>query len=581
MSSEIEEIKSRLNIVEVISSYIKLEKAGANFRACCPFHSEKSPSFFVSPSRQIWHCFGCGEGGDIFQFVMKIEGVEFLDALKILAQKAGVQLEHKTESYKKLKSERQVIYEICNLSSLFFQTQLRKSKKGEGVLKYLYDRKITDDSITDFKIGYAPDLWNSLSDFLVSRGHKREDVEKAGLAVKREGKDSIDRFRSRIMFPIFDINSQIVGFTGRIFNKKDEVAKYLNTPNTLVYDKSRIIYGLDKAKIDIRREDRCVLVEGNVDCIMSHQAGIKNAVAVSGTALTNTHLNILKRYSNNLSLAFDMDMAGNKATKRSVDLAQKTGFNIKVVEMPRGKDPADVISEGGKESWEKLIKDSKPIMQFYFDIALEGKDLALVEDKKEVLNILLPEIKIIENKIEQAHWIEELSSNLKAREEDIREELGKVESGLEHKQMEEDKKDEYFETKNRKDLLQEQILSLILINPSRIKEIRIDDFGGRYKRVLEKIKNDPSISSDDLIKSFDAGVKDFLGCIFLKSDLIRDMEIDVEKELKLCLSQLERLEIKAKLDEISLDLKNAERENNSEEVKKLTEEFNLLTKKLI
>lgn len=581
MSSEIEEIKSRLNIVEVISSYIKLEKAGANFRACCPFHSEKSPSFFVSPSRQIWHCFGCGEGGDIFQFVMKIEGVEFLDALKILAQKAGVQLEHKTESYKKLKSERQVIYEICNLSSLFFQTQLRKSKKGEGVLKYLYDRKITDDSITDFKIGYAPDLWNSLSDFLVSRGHKREDVEKAGLAVKREGKDSIDRFRSRIMFPIFDINSQIVGFTGRIFNKKDEVAKYLNTPNTLVYDKSRIIYGLDKAKIDIRREDRCVLVEGNVDCMMSHQAGIKNAVAVSGTALTNTHLNILKRYSNNLSLAFDMDMAGNKATKRSVDLAQKTGFNIKVVEMPKGKDPADVISEGGKESWEKLIKDSKPIMQFYFDIALEGKDLALVEDKKEVLNILLPEIKIIENKIEQAHWIEELSSNLKAREEDIREELGKVESGLEHKQMEEDKKDEYFETKNRKDLLQEQILSLILINPSRIKEIRIDDFGGRYKRVLEKIKNDPSISSDDLIKSFDAGVKDFLGCIFLKSDLIRDMEIDVEKELKLCLSQLERLEIKAKLDEISLDLKNAERENNSEEVKKLTEEFNLLTKKLI
>lgn len=581
MSSEIEEIKSRLNIVEVISSYIKLEKAGANFRACCPFHSEKSPSFFVSPSRQIWHCFGCGEGGDIFQFVMKIEGVEFLDALKILAQKAGVQLEHKTESYKKLKSERQVIYEICNLSSLFFQTQLRKSKKGEGVLKYLYDRKITDDSITDFKIGYAPDLWNSLSDFLVSRGHKREDVEKAGLAVKREGKDSIDRFRSRIMFPIFDINSQIVGFTGRIFNKKEEVAKYLNTPNTLVYDKSRIIYGLDKAKIDIRREDRCVLVEGNVDCIMSHQAGIKNAVAVSGTALTNTHLNILKRYSNNLSLAFDMDMAGNKATKRSVDLAQKTGFNIKVVEMPKGKDPADVISEGGKESWEKLIKDSKPIMQFYFDIALEGKDLALVEDKKEVLNILLPEIKIIENKIEQAHWIEELSSSLKAREEDIREELGKVESGLEHKQMEEDKKDEYFETKNRKDLLQEQILSLILINPSRIKEIRIDDFGGRYKRVLEKIKNDPSISSDDLIKSFDAGVKDFLGCIFLKSDLIRDMEIDVEKELKLCLSQLERLEIKAKLDEISLDLKNAERENNSEEVKKLTEEFNLLTKKLI
>lgn len=581
MSSEIEEIKSRLNIVEVISSYIKLEKAGANFRACCPFHSEKSPSFFVSPSRQIWHCFGCGEGGDIFQFVMKIEGVEFLDALKILAQKAGVQLEHKTESYKKLKSERQVIYEICNLSSLFFQTQLRKSKKGEGVLKYLYDRKITDDSITDFKIGYAPDLWNSLSDFLVSRGHKREDVEKAGLAVKREGKDSIDRFRSRIMFPIFDINSQIVGFTGRIFNKKEEVAKYLNTPNTLVYDKSRIIYGLDKAKIDIRREDRCVLVEGNVDCMMSHQAGIKNAVAVSGTALTNTHLNILKRYSNNLSLAFDMDMAGNKATKRSVDLAQKTGFNIKVVEMPKGKDPADVISEGGKESWEKLIKDSKPIMQFYFDIALEGKDLALVEDKKEVLNILLPEIKIIENKIEQAHWIEELSSNLKAREEDIREELGKVESGLEHKQMEEDKKDEYFETKNRKDLLQEQILSLILINPSRIKEIRIDDFGGRYKRVLEKIKNDPSISSDDLVKSFDAGAKDFLGCIFLKSDLIRDMEIDIEKELKLCLSQLERLEIKAKLDEISLDLKNAERENNSEEVKKLTEEFNLLTKKLI
>jgi DNA primase len=311
LGSPIDEIKSRLNIVEVIQSYIKLQKAGANYRAVCPFHSEKSPSFFVSPARQIWHCFGsCGEGGDIFKFVMKIEGVEFGDALRILAQKAGVELKKQDP---KLQTERHRLYSICEIACRFYQKQLGSGEAGQEAKKYLLDRGITEESIEKWRIGYSPDVWRSLTDFLISKGYERNEIEKAGLLLNSEKTGGYyDRFRGRIIFPVFDLSSQVVGFGGRIFKKgvtkalvgggskggttpvPGEIgeAKYINSPATILYDKSRILYGLNKSGQSIRKNDRFIVVEGYMDAIMAHQIGCDNVVAASGTALTQFHLNI-------------------------------------------------------------------------------------------------------------------------------------------------------------------------------------------------------------------------------------------------------------------------------------------------
>src|SRR4030042_6649721 len=339
ISSPIDEVKSRLDIIEVISSYIKLSKTGANYRALCPFHSEKKPSFFVSPARQIWHCFGCGKGGDIFGFVKEIEGVEFGDALRILAQKAGVELKPLRREAAVWKTERQRLYEINELAAKFFERQLENSASGKEAKEYLLGRKIKQESTKEWRLGYSPDVWRGLFDFLISKGYKTAEIEKIGLAIKNEKGSFYDRFRGRIIFPVFDLNSQVVGFGARVFKEKDkkEIAKYVNTPNTVLYDKSRVLYGLDKAKVEIRKKNCVVFVEGYVDAIMCHQEGFKNTVAVSGTALTPYHLKIIKRYTDNIFTAFDMDVGGDSATRRGIDLAEMAGFNIKVVTMEEGR----------------------------------------------------------------------------------------------------------------------------------------------------------------------------------------------------------------------------------------------------
>mgnify|MGYP001583818683 FL=1 len=253
MDSQIEEIKNKLNVIDVVGSYLKLTKTGINYRGVCPFHSEKSPSFFVSPTRQMWHCFGCGLGSSIFDFVMKIEGVEFGDALRILAAKAGVQLKRENVQ---LRTERQRLYEICDLACRFYEKQLEASTIGKEAKEYLLKRGITEASIKKWRVGYSPDMWGELSNFLIGKGYQREEIVKAGLAIEKEGRkgDSYDRFRGRIIFPVFDLNSQPVGFGGRVFKQQNETAKYINTPQTLLYDKSGILYGLNNAKLSIRKK---------------------------------------------------------------------------------------------------------------------------------------------------------------------------------------------------------------------------------------------------------------------------------------------------------------------------------------
>ncbi|MGB2762428.1 MAG: DNA primase [Minisyncoccales bacterium] len=574
VNSPIEEIKNRLDIVEVIGSYIKLQKTGINYRAICPFHSEKRPSFFVSPSRQMWHCFGsCSEGGDVFKFIMKIEGVEFPEALEILAKKAGVELKKMSP---KARTERQRLYEICELAANFFSKQI-ESKTGREAKKYLLNRGISEESIKKWRIGYAPDVWQGLSDFLVSRGYKREEILKVGLTVIKEGDNSktYDRFRSRIMFPIFDLNSQPVGFTGRIFGDSKEVAKYVNTPNTPLYDKSKILYGLDKAKMAIRGQDKCILVEGQTDVIMSHQAGVENVVATSGTALTSFQLAILKRYSENIITAFDMDIAGDSATKRGIDLVQAQGFNIKVIVMPEGRDPADIISEN-PEKWKELNDKTKSIMDFYFDTTFSKFDSKTAEGKKAISKILLPRIKKIPNKIEQAHWIQQLAKMIKIKEDDIQVELKKAQEERPDYSPGEIKKESPV-LKTKKQLLEERILSLVLKSPEHLSLICKGDytscFSSQTKGILKRFQDKP-----DFFKEQDISpeLKDFLNEICFKTE-IGDEEVEPREEIKACLMEISLLESKKKLDELSQAIEKAEQEKNLEKVKSLTAQFHELS----
>ncbi|HPR91481.1 MAG TPA: DNA primase [Candidatus Paceibacterota bacterium] len=415
MDSQLEEIKNKLDIVQIIGEYVKLSKAGANYKGLCPFHSEKTPSFIVSPTRQIFHCFGCGAGGDIFGFLMKMEHLEFPEALKILANKAGVELKPRDA---KLQSEQNTLLEINEAANKFFVSNL---EKDEEVLNYLLDRGLTQETINRFGIGFALDDWQALSKYLSQKGYKAGNILGTGLALlASDSNDSgkiYDRFRGRIMFPLRDSFGRTVGFTGRIFDKRPlktvkdpkAVGKYVNTPQTLVYDKSKILYGLDVTKNDLRARNQIVIVEGQMDMLMGWQNGLKNIVASSGTALTAYQLAILKKYSENLILGFDMDEAGQNADERSIALALQKGFKVSILELPEGKDMAD-FSREHKEAAATLPQTAIPVMQFFFNLAQHKGDVNSLDGKKAVASYFLPKIKYLPDLIDKSYWLSQLAS---------------------------------------------------------------------------------------------------------------------------------------------------------------------------
>ena len=568
MSSPIEEIKARLDIVEVIKDYIKVQKAGANYRAVCPFHSEKTPSFFISPSKQIWRCFGCGEGSSMFDFIMKIEGVEFGDSLRILAKKAGVELKPEKPE---IRSKREKLYEICNLAAVFFEKQLGYGVQGKKAKEYLLSRTINEESIKERRLGWAPDTWQGLFDFLISRGYTKEDIEKAGIALKSDKGKYYDRFRGRVMFPIFDSQYQVIGFGGRTLKKEKDIAKYLNISNTLLYDKGKVLYGLDKAKVGIRKEDFVILVEGYVDVVLAHQMGLTNVVSTSGTALTPTQLNILKRYTDNLFLAFDMDFAGDAATKRAIDLAQTQKFNLKIIKIKEGNDPADLMSKN-PEDFKEAIKKALSVFEFYFEDAFSRFDENEPEGRKKISEYLLPIIKKINNKIEQFSWVQKLASRLKVREEVVEQELGKIkiESGIRDA---EDVKVKKGEKKTRKELLEERLLVLIFQNNSHNEFIGKEDRGRlslRTRTILESLKNQETLSPE---------LKDFYSYIAMKAEIeVARKEEDIVSEENFCLNEIKNICLKKDILEVSVKLKKAESENDKEEIDRLLKKCSQLTK---
>ncbi len=419
------EIKERLSVQDIIAPYVKLSRAGRSLRGLCPFHKEKTPSFHVSPERGSWHCFGCGEGGDGFSFIEKIEGVDFRGALKILAERAGVQIEE-YHGNREVSEARDRSRALLARASQWYAAQL----PGSPAEAYAKQRGLSQKTIQEWELGFAPDAWRTLLEAMGAEGYSVPELIAAGLVKEADGKPGTyyDRFRNRLMFPIRDAAGRVVAFTGRTLSA-DEQAKYLNSPETDLYHKSDILFGMDRAKDAIRTRGFTMLVEGQMDVLHCHQAGFGNAVALSGTALTERHLSLMKRFSENLMLVLDADPAGLKATARAAALALGAGLRVKAARLPKGKDPADLMSEDAPD-FGKRVAAAKPIVEFFLaELADAERDphrlLRLAE------SIVLPLIKAIPSPMEREHFVQVAARALGLSSEAVRESLKRVPTLLE------------------------------------------------------------------------------------------------------------------------------------------------------
>jgi DNA primase len=507
--NELEEIKNRIDIVDYIGSYVQMKQTGKNFKACCPFHSEKTPSFVVSPDRQMWHCFGaCAEGGDIFSFAMKMESLTFPEAVQMLADKAGVKLQKK--SYEKSESANKS-YSANELAADFYIQRL-KSESGKKALEYLKGRGFTEKTIKEFGLGYSPSGKDELQVELKKHDMSVTDLEKAGLVVQRQG-EWRDFFWGRLMFPLKDMQGKYLGFSARTLDK-DGIPKYINTTETEIYHKSNILYGIDLAKESIRKADNAILVEGQMDTIASRQAGVKNVVAPGGTALTENQLKLLGRLTKNLKLAFDVDFAGSEATRRAIEIAWEMGFNLKVIIIPAGKDPADAVAED-PEIWKKAVQNAIYVVDYLFNTAFTRYKQTDPIGRKKIAAELLPVIKRIPDDIERNTYIKKLAKGLGVDESSITSALQKVHQGK--PQTEATPKPAPFVSRrtranvqNRRDEMETNIIGLLMEYPHyldfAVGLLAADDFVGEqegkdYATMLKYWKKEGKLSEKEFIAS--------------------------------------------------------------------------------
>ncbi|MFA5764250.1 MAG: DNA primase [Candidatus Paceibacterota bacterium] len=567
MSSSVEQIKEKLGIEEVVGSYIKLERAGNNLKARCPFHNEKTPSFFVSPDRGSYYCFGCGAKGDIFSFVEQFESVDFVGALKILADKAGIQLEKFTQ--KGDKKDR--IYLLLETVALFLQNNLASE---DIPLEYLKKRGLKDKTIKDWRIGYVRDDWRTMHDHLRSKGFTEDEMLRAGIT-KTEGQNTYDRFRGRIMFPIFDSAGRVVAFSGRILHDDGKSAKYLNSPQTEVFDKSKILYGYDRAKQSIRKFDFSILVEGQMDILMCHQAGFTNTVASSGTALTALHLSLLKRISNKIIMSFDSDNAGAKAAERGWALALSAGMEVKIAAIPEGYDPADLILKD-KEAFKDVLKKSVHLIDF-----LLGRALKETEDKKKLWSIIktkiLPYMYLLESSAEKGRYVSKISEMIGIKEEFIWDDLKKVKLSEEFKP----------EASNEESFADKEVLRARLKPGSALRSLAAMALWleGMEKPIIgtaalrEKILN--TIGKEE----YDALKREMEP---MKSELAFEAEVyygksgekKLDKEMEYLILNVTEEQFKKELSTLLLELKKAEGAKESEKAIAILTRCNEITKKL-
>ncbi|MEX1014657.1 MAG: DNA primase [Candidatus Paceibacterota bacterium] len=553
MPSDVERIKDKIDVVDLIKSYVNLNPAGKNFKGLCPFHQEKTPSFMVSPERQIWHCFGCGEGGDLIKFVMKYENLDFPEALRFLADKAGIEIKTFSKGEQKIFD---TLYEINEKSKHFFVEKLSKNKEA---LKYLEDRGLSKETIEEFELGYAPG-GEELTKHLLQLGYKIDEIEKAGVSTKRSSGLYKDRFIKRIIFPIVSEIDRTVAFTGRVFTKDEvyeNIPKYLNSPASPIYKKSKILYGFNKTKIHIKKKKAALVVEGNMDLLMSYQYGIKNIVAVSGTALTKQHLEKLRRITDTVILTFDNDQGGLRALEKSLDIFSKLDFHTKAVNLGKYKDPAEALIDDSS-FFKKSLKEAKPAFERLINFYFSNKKPLSINRKKKIVRHVLSKIEKIDSKIEQDIWLSKLSEKSGVSETSLRGEMtNKNEKST--KKVNLNEKIDKTNNKSRYELVSERLITLAFTKEKFLTILKENQniFPEKYRKVIDNPKNElaglidlkssfisENVSDKDLEDEFTELIKS------IKIEFLMNRSNELKKLKEKASTEKEKEELVARLDKI-------------------------------
>ena len=578
----IDEIRDRCNIAEIISQYIPLKQAGRNFKALCPFHQEKTASFMVSPDKGIFHCFGCGAGGGVFNFIMKYEGLEFPQAVRMLAEKTNVKLPAQSMFVREQK-DTQDLFQINETAASWFQANLKK-EKGLCALEYLKKRSFQAKTLVTFGLGYAP-ANNGLLNFMRTKGIQEALLEKAGLIIRKETGPYYDRFKQRIIFPIFDVRSRILGFGGRVLNDSD-APKYMNSPETPIYNKGNQLYGLNFAREEIKKQDFCIIVEGYVDLLTVYQNGITNVVASLGTALTPQQIRLLKRYTHNVVMVFDADRAGELATLRSLDLFIEEDVNVKIASLPKEEDPDSYLGKFGKEKFWQKVTQSSGLFDYKLNLLSQNYDLNTVEGKVGIANHMLPTIRRVQNTIRRSGYVKRLAQEFSRGERSLGEEWILAELKKVKKDFEYYAKETFTQTKlvvSRP--AEEMLLKILLNNEETIEEIKEhlipEDFQDLRIREIMRIVYRTHAQGEKLKPAKLITYLENVDAAQIISRISSSAEefIDRRKSLSDCIRRIKMDNFKNRLNKLQREIKLAQSWGYKEKIPELVKKYNQLIKK--
>ncbi len=594
----IEEIRQHFNLVEVISNYTALKKTGRNYSGLCPFHSEKTPSFTVSPEKQLYHCFGCGVGGNLYTFIMAIENLNFKEAVTLLAGRAGISLPERPLSpgERKVKVLKEELLLINEISMKFFSSVLFSKKYGMKALNYLKSRGLKEESLNKFNIGYSPPSWEFLLRYLRNKGFSEVNMEKAGLIVPRSsGSGYYDRFRDRILFPIFNQQNQVVGFGGRIMEGSQP--KYLNTPETPLYNKRKILYALNHSRFSIREKDEAIVFEGYMDVITAHQEGVGNCVASLGTSLTEEQAEVLRRNTSNVVIAYDSDAAGEAASWRGMDILVSAGCRVKVAQMPRGMDPDDFIKKKGIKAFEKeIIEMSLPLIDYKLEKI--QRDLGVLDfntPQEKILYIqkILPVLAELDNRVELDVYLQKVSSQIGVGLDSLQLELKKFRGTKRKKQKNFGNAGPETAVTNqvKPPAAEKEILALMLKHPDYIFEVKkwlkdSDFCYSPYKAIIERLfeirDEENTISEHAILRLFPSFEEQkIVAALILEQEINPDNR---QKIIKDCVKKIKCYKLSLQRKEIEKEISKLDRQQDGEkinillaewtEIKRLEKDFN-------